>query len=176
MSKLAIIITVLVVVVAAGLYFVFGLEGGDKNNTPATQQADPNYVEYVDSTNHVRFMHHKDWQVMSSFGYVRLIPKTTQTDFMYLQLQLRAPQSRVAQLNFPKDSSIELDSDTSVRVKQEEIPWKDSTGKPTRTATKTYLHYAESVGRDVIVEIEPGQQANAIDPRIKKVLETLKFE
>jgi hypothetical protein len=175
MSKLAIIITVLVVVVAAGLYFVFGMQADNKDNTPATQQADPNYVEYVDSVNHVRFMHHKDWQVTSSFGYVRLIPKT-QADFMYLQLQLWAPESRVAQLNFPKDSSVDIDSDTSVRVKHEEIQWKDSTGKPTNQTTKTYLHLAESVDRDVILELESSQQIDVLDPRIKKVIETLQFE
>lgn len=176
MPKFLGIIIAIIVVIAVGLYFAFGF----KNDSPAQQQqavTDPNYVEYVDSTNHVRLMHHKDWQAVSSFGFIRLIPKTMPADFQTVQIELWAPASKVSNAQFNSNPSVQITPERFVRVRHEEMPWEDANGNPmTQKATKSFIHWAVSADRNVLIEVEPRLQGSDIDPRIKKVLETLKFE
>lgn len=174
MSKFAAIILVIVVLVAAGLYLAFGLK--DKNE-PQQQASDPNYVEYVDSTNKVRFMHHKDWTAVSTFGFVRLTPKVPTTPGQYeaVEFDLWAEGADISNPAFKASNPIEITAERSVRVRNEETPWQGGANSQNFKTTKTYLHWSVSEDRNVLVKIEPGQ-GNDLDPRIKKVIETMKFE
>jgi hypothetical protein len=176
MQKYAVIILLVVLLVALGLYVSFGIDKGSEGQ-PQQQAADPNYVEYVDSVNHVRLSHHKDWQASSSFGFIRLLPKGVSADFQSLTIELWAPVSKVTNSAFEAEPSVEITPERFVRLRHEEIPWKDGTGKTLdHKTTKTYMHWAVSSDRNVLLEAVPGQQPASIDPRIKKVIESMKFE
>jgi hypothetical protein len=174
MKKNIAIILVLILAVAAVLYFVYD----QKNNAEAPEQAvaDPNYVEYVDAANHVKLMHHKDWQAASSTGFIRLSPKMSQGEVKYVQIELWATDAKVSQLGFDAANSAPVGSRV-VRYVNQEIPWKDSQGKTTAfETTKTYMHWPATSERNVVFEVSPGVLMGNIEEPVKKIVDSLKFD
>jgi hypothetical protein len=171
MKKIIVIILVLVLAVAAVLYFAYG-----KDESTPERVADPNYVEYVDSANHVKLTHHKDWQAVSSTGFIRLSPKVSQGEVKYVQIELWASDAKVQQLGFDTANSAPI-GDSVVRFVTQEIPWKDAQGNvmPYKT-TKTYMLWPATPERNVVFEVSPGVLMGNVEEPIKKIVESLKFD
>jgi hypothetical protein len=175
MSKYPIIILLVVIVAAAGLYLAFGISvRGPDANQPAANNGD--YAEYNDTTNHVSLLYPRDWNAVSTTGHINLMPKSGNGDVQTIGIELWAAEAKTSDPGFKVANAIEITPDRFVRVRQEQTEWKDADGNPAGFSTsKTFVHWAVSPEQNIIFEISPAAPSD-LTPQIKKIIESVRFE
>lgn len=169
MKKSLILVVVLILGLAVGLYFAF--------NKQVTQEANSNsdYVVFQDLINNVSVSHHKDWTVQNSLGYIRFLPKSATSEFELMQVTLNAGSGVLKTHNLDKANSFIFDN-RLIRYSTEENQMVDANKKPVGPVIKkTFYLWGAGDGREVLFEVTPGTDRDPI-PAAQEVIKSIKFK